>query len=348
MGVSGSSARPAQNGGRTPSYHYGGKHHLDVYASESVDVQEAKVNEEFLVWCHDDKIGDAERLKKKALLDEHVARVKKAHRLLEAVAKIEQDGLYYAADAMPSADLSFEDWQQEEMLKLIKRRETAMGIDLARPDLNRRSYYPKMWHFMSTTTPKASLEHAAVEPGHYPKRKFYYPVTDFAMLPTPDTVSEEEEMLKQAWRARQCKSTYQWFTTAGTVSVHADSTHAHTTGSIAVVIAMVGRSRLNPQIVIGSGMFVGYMADAQVTAWHAVDKERDYLDFLVAKNVWFAKNRPDVFSIGNYGYVCACLRFFSNTHPHSAREITPFQETPALSEGRTDTAGLFKGAHGTA
>eukprot|EP00754_Rhynchopus_humris_P038499 Rhum_TRINITY_DN21118_c0_g1::Rhum_TRINITY_DN21118_c0_g1_i1::g.173244::m.173244 len=316
MGASGSSA---QDGGssKTSSYHYGGKHHLDVYAAESVDGQEAKLNEEFEVWCSENYVGDEEKRRKKELLDQHIIKVKKAHRMLEAVAKIEQDGLYSAADAMPSANLSFEDWQQEEMLKLIKRRETAMGHDLARPDLNRRSYYPKMWHFLSTPTPKASLEHAAVEPGHYPKRKFYYPVTDFAMLPTPDTVSEEEEMLKQAWRTRQCKSTYQWFTTGG---------------SIALGVALLFRTKLNPQIVIGSGMFLGYMADAQVTAWHAVDKERDYLDYIVAKNVWFAKNRPDVFSIGNYG----------------AHEVVPFRETPALSAGRADTHGLFKGTHGTA
>ena len=194
---------PSPNHAVLGSYHYGAKHHLDVFDTPSLAEQGQLLLKKYEWFVERREKGGVitsaeERGVHLNLMKEHFKKVKEIHARLEKVAAFEGEALYDPAKMLLNDDLSFEEWQQKELMYLIRRRERAMEIDIQRPDMNRTSYDSVFGHFSATGNLRTTFEGCPREPGHWGKRKFYYPVTDFSQLKHPAEITDEERLLEKA------------------------------------------------------------------------------------------------------------------------------------------------------
>eukprot|EP01061_Rhynchopus_euleeides_P042625 TRINITY_DN74341_c0_g1_i1.p1 TRINITY_DN74341_c0_g1~~TRINITY_DN74341_c0_g1_i1.p1 ORF type:complete len:334 (+),score=57.02 TRINITY_DN74341_c0_g1_i1:78-1079(+) len=269
-------------------FHYGVHHHLDAYEAPGLEDQILRMHGRYDEYLQlrakrKDAVNRNERSMHRDLMERHVAKVRAMHQRLESVGKLEGETLYDPRDYYTEgdSDVSYEEWQSGELAKLIKRREAAMALDLKRPDLNRTGYELPLYNYLcSPSTGLAAFEGAPTEPGHWGKRRYYYPVTDFSQLESPQDVSDEERMLKKAYEGVQDDPNYMWMTIGGVLGtiIGVSFRHVNTIGTVAV------------------GLSGGYFTDKLQTSFKTAYKIRDLDDYLIAKQVWFLKNRPEVFS----------------------------------------------------
>ncbi|KAJ9469613.1 hypothetical protein DIPPA_02146 [Diplonema papillatum] len=276
----------SEGSGATP-WHYGTEHHMDVYGPLPLDVKKQAVRDLYAGVCKmregEAAPGDRDIMLKnkrqERVMKRHFEKVEIIHKMLKDVATREHEALYNPADCVPTKEISYAEWQHEELLKLIARREKAMEIDAKRPDLNRRSMSTGMLPMLNALTPREFISAAPTEPGHWPKRAFYYPVTDFSQLSSPKDKPAEQLLLERA------------------VMNQRDEIKFYCTFLFAATGAVVSllRPRFRPPVVIGTFGCVGFCLDNAFASFQASHAEQDLDDFNVAKNVWFTKNRPQMY-----------------------------------------------------
>eukprot|EP01064_Diplonema_japonicum_P014586 TRINITY_DN22261_c0_g1_i1.p1 TRINITY_DN22261_c0_g1~~TRINITY_DN22261_c0_g1_i1.p1 ORF type:complete len:326 (+),score=64.10 TRINITY_DN22261_c0_g1_i1:51-1028(+) len=271
-------------------WHYGSKHHMDIYQNAKLGDYEKRAKEEFeahMEWKKKEgsyRVEDEERQKK--ILSSHIAKVKQVHSSLQIAATREDEALYHPEDAIPDTRLTYQEWMDREQLGIVTRRDTAMEIDALRPDLNRRATSSALASLYTSISPTSWMESAASEPGNWPKRQYYYPVTNFGVLKTHDSMSEEQAMLEKKITDTKWNIGGLWTTTAGV------------TGLILLGILR----NAHPIVTVGTCCSVGFGLDVSHAHLKAGKAERDLDDYNIAKTIWFMKNRPDYFQDYSGGF----------------------------------------------
>eukprot|EP01065_Artemidia_motanka_P027014 TRINITY_DN32256_c0_g1_i1.p1 TRINITY_DN32256_c0_g1~~TRINITY_DN32256_c0_g1_i1.p1 ORF type:complete len:321 (+),score=89.41 TRINITY_DN32256_c0_g1_i1:62-1024(+) len=271
-------------------YHYGAQHHLDYYRpmplGERAALEKAKMvkrREEL------QQSGSAEQRVEASLmedrLDTHCKRVSDIRDRLVLCAEREKEYVYSPDDFGCDANISFEEWQRLEEEKLVDRRAAQLAVDKSRPEMNMRTAVQGMFTGLAQVLPGQTA--GATEPGLWPRRRFYYPVTNFAMLPSIDMKSEEEVELE-----RRCDAA-RWDMHGGYVM----------TAAAASFIYALATKHPKPFIPYCTCTTMGVIAEFGAAIGGAWKEMRDLDDFRVAKVVWFAKNRPEVFEDTNSGLV---------------------------------------------
>ena len=258
-------------------YHYGSKHYLDYYDSSTLEDRVKEETAEFdrVREVRKTRVGDIANRRQEDIMTEHFAKVRRIHEMLAEVDSKENMALYSPDNMMHRKNLNFDEWKRRETSLLIKRREAAIEVDKLRPDLNRRSV--RGWLSAKLAANSAvDINSSVSEPGNWPKRKHYYPVTDFSTLQHADQDCEEEHLLVQ--RIYDKRTDVRVFYTAlfPTVTAILLSFRRTYTKIPALCAALIG----------GAG------SDALSAHLRAGDFERDYQDFRMAKYCWFVKNRP--------------------------------------------------------
>eukprot|EP01063_Lacrimia_lanifica_P038420 TRINITY_DN8189_c0_g1_i2.p1 TRINITY_DN8189_c0_g1~~TRINITY_DN8189_c0_g1_i2.p1 ORF type:complete len:333 (+),score=73.15 TRINITY_DN8189_c0_g1_i2:76-1074(+) len=278
-----------------PTAHYGTEHHLDVYGPAALDVRVAQVRREFeeiastrhaQKMAHQDQESHFVALKntkQRGIMERHFDIVKVVHARLAKAAAREHEYLYNPHDMVPDKALSFEEWKQRELMGLIARRDKAIEVDSLRPDVNRRTYAGSWTSAVTSLTPSQAFESGAVEPTHWPRRPYYYPVTDFSQFDGPSDKCEEETMLENAYYDAKMDAGSAMTVTGGLFGL-----------GISILKSTSARAA-NPLPLISSMVMIGYMVDLAIADFRATHMRTDLDDFRVAKYCWFVKNRPDLF-----------------------------------------------------